>query len=261
MAVAQIGCNGDEPALPYCGGSGAADEANTNKNSRSAKAARGFPSTLVIVERNAFMRDCLTRSLEGELIGDVVTCASLSELIETQENAPRSVVLLSIVSLNKSEADAEFERIAQLGRNWTVMVLAKADDLDVVLTALDAGVSGYIAMSSEFPIFIEALRFVAAGGTYVPAQCLLAAKQGPAAPAGPSATDAITSREFAVIQAIRQGKPNKVIAYELNMCESTVKVHVRHVMKKLNAHNRTEIAVMGAELKSGQGRGALNDSK
>ena len=51
-----------------------------------------------------------------------------------------------------------------------------------------------------------------------------------------------------MIQAIRQGKSNKVIAYELNMCESTVKVHVRNIMKKLNARNRTDVAIKGADL-------------
>jgi hypothetical protein len=47
----------------------------------------------------------------------------------------------------------------------------------------------------------------------------------------------------AVIRALQQGKPNKVIAYELNMCESTVKVHVRNLMKKLKAKNRTDLAM------------------
>jgi len=203
----------------------------------------------------------LTRSLRAELRGEVVTCSSLMALTEARMDGPPAVVLLSVVSLTKSEAEAELGRFAQLALGWPIMVLAKDDDLDSVLAALHAGVNGYIAISSEFPIFIEALRFVAAGGTYVPAQCLLAAKRAPAPYAGPPATDAITSCEFAVIQAIRQGKPNKVIAYELNMCESTVKVHVQHVMKKLCARNRTEIAVMGADLKLGQGRGGMNESK
>ena len=51
-----------------------------------------------------------------------------------------------------------------------------------------------------------------------------------------------TARQAAVVDALRQGKSNKIIAYELNMRESTVKVHVRNIMKKLNARNRTEVA-------------------
>jgi len=53
----------------------------------------------------------------------------------------------------------------------------------------------------------------------------------------------LSDRELAVVRAIQQGKPNKIIAYQLGMCESTVKVHVRNVMKKLKARNRTEVAV------------------
>jgi hypothetical protein len=39
------------------------------------------------------------------------------------------------------------------------------------------------------------------------------------------------------------GKSNKLIAYELSMCESTVKVHIRQIMKKLNVSNRTQVVV------------------
>jgi DNA-binding CsgD family transcriptional regulator len=65
---------------------------------------------------------------------------------------------------------------------------------------------------------------------------------GPASQPSPS-TEAVTSRELAVVRAIQQGKSNKVIAYHLNMCASTVKVLVRNIMKKLKAKNRTDVAI------------------
>ena len=52
-----------------------------------------------------------------------------------------------------------------------------------------------------------------------------------------------TAKQVSVIEGIRRGKANKTIAYELNMCESTVKVHIRNIMKKLNVRNRTELAL------------------
>ena len=54
--------------------------------------------------------------------------------------------------------------------------------------------------------------------------------------------DVFTTRQAAVLSALREGKSNKIIAYDLSMRESTVKVHVRNIMRKLNAHNRTEVA-------------------
>ena len=54
-----------------------------------------------------------------------------------------------------------------------------------------------------------------------------------------------------VVEEIRHGKANKQIAYELNMSEHTVKVHLRHIMRKLKARNRTEVAVLSSSLLTG----------
>jgi len=51
-----------------------------------------------------------------------------------------------------------------------------------------------------------------------------------------------------VLELLGQGRPNKVIAQRLAMCESTVKVHVRQIMRKLGATNRTEVALKLREL-------------
>jgi DNA-binding NarL/FixJ family response regulator len=53
-----------------------------------------------------------------------------------------------------------------------------------------------------------------------------------------------TTREQDALSLIRQGKSNKQIAYELKLSESTVKVHVRNIMAKLKAHNRTQVVYL-----------------
>ena len=221
----------------------------TSDDSEQEDAASKFHRMIVVVERNAFLRDCLLRSVAEYSEGCAVGCASLSELGQSGA-ANHAVVLLSTLSLSDEEADAELAQLTDIGPRTRSMVLGKSDDLNKVLLALSQGANGYISISAGFDIFVQALRFVGAGGTYVPAQCLIAAKQAPA-PASVQASRAasvFTNREFAVIQAIRKGKPNKVIAYELNLCESTVKVHVRHIMKKLQAKNRTDVAIKSADL-------------
>jgi DNA-binding NarL/FixJ family response regulator len=95
----------------------------------------------------------------------------------------------------------------------------------------------------DFAIAVEAVRFVLAGGTYVPVDCLDCPRVAATPPAAPGA---VTNRELAVVRAIQQGKSNKIIAYDLNLCESTVKVHVRNIMKKLKAKNRTDVAMLSA---------------
>lgn len=53
-----------------------------------------------------------------------------------------------------------------------------------------------------------------------------------------------TPREQELITLIERGLQNKVIAYELNISENTVRAHISNIMRKYNLHNRTQIAVM-----------------
>ncbi|MCX5497631.1 response regulator transcription factor [Kaistia dalseonensis] len=53
----------------------------------------------------------------------------------------------------------------------------------------------------------------------------------------------LTDRELEVLRILRQGKSNKIISFELNISESTTKVHISNIMRKLHVHNRTQIAV------------------
>jgi DNA-binding NarL/FixJ family response regulator len=58
----------------------------------------------------------------------------------------------------------------------------------------------------------------------------------------------ITKRERSVLELIKRGKPNKIIAYELGLSLCTVKVHARSLMRKVGATNRTEAAVKAANI-------------
>jgi DNA-binding NarL/FixJ family response regulator len=203
---------------------------------------------IVIIERNAFFRDCLQRSLDSYWPGEAGAFASLSEMAESHAVDPSTVVVLSTYSLSAVEAEAELARLVEFDPPVRSMVLAKTDNLNDALAAISSGANGYISMSAGFEVFAQTIRFVGAGGTYIPPQCLLSARQANAAPSEQDSENGVTVRELKVIRAIREGKPNKVIAYELNMCESTVKVHVRNIMKKLHARNRTEVAMKAGDL-------------
>ena len=61
----------------------------------------------------------------------------------------------------------------------------------------------------------------------------------------------LTTRQIAVLSHLQQGKANKIIAHELRMSESTVKVHVRNIMRKMGATNRTQAAYRATQLWNG----------
>ncbi len=93
--------------------------------------------------------------------------------------------------------------------------------------------------------------FVLAGGTYFPREALLAPRTGVGYASGGGGTPiavvakaGLTARQGEVLERLRFGKSNKHIARELHMQEATVKVHVRQIMRKLGAANRTQVALL-----------------
>lgn len=120
-----------------------------------------------------------------------------------------------------------------------------------VLNAMQSGAQGYIPTSLSVEVIAQIFQLLKFGGTFVPANSLMTMAGTPSANLSPQATDNpifTSQRQLMVARALRKGAPNKVIAYQLNMCESTVKVHVRNIMKKLKAKNRTEVALLTTQM-------------
>jgi uncharacterized protein len=131
-----------------------------------------------------------------------------------------------------------------------VVVLADSDELVQILKALECGAKGYIPSSIGIAVCVEAINLAVAGGTFVPAKSVMTMRKviGEGGEATGSLASMFTQRQEEVIRELRRGKANKIIAYELNLRESTVKVHIRNIMKKLKATNRTEVAYMLSEM-------------
>ena len=134
-----------------------------------------------------------------------------------------------------------------------VIMLSDRDDADEVVKALACGVRGYIPTSIGCEVAIAVLDLISAGGTYIPAHTLDATHtevDGAIDDEPSNLSDGLdlTHRELAVMHQLREGKSNKLIATALNMQESTVKVHVRNIFKKLHVANRTQAASIGNRL-------------
>jgi DNA-binding NarL/FixJ family response regulator len=188
---------------------------------------------VAIIERRRFFRDCLARALSTHPALDAKAFGTVAEFIE--EGAPEgaSIVILCVQAMSPEEAARELSHIAEACAEMPVLVLAQEHE---IVDSVTSGACGYIPASMQFEAAVEAI---------------LAASSGPARPAvretGPmqdaSGWSAITSRETMVIDLLRRGRSNKAIARELDISEATVKVHLRHVMRKLRATNRTEVAI------------------
>ena len=212
------------------------------------QSSKAVEKKVVIVESRIFLRECIQRSFQSALSIPVETLTSFSELDEQRTIESARLVIISLDETDAQESVKALSIISDLAPSLPTIVLSSKYNFEVMRAVIGYGAKGYIPMTMGFEIAVEAVRFVLAGGTYLPAEYILSAIPSAVTPSRPAASGAITSRELAVVRAIHQGKPNKIIAYELNMCESTVKVHVRHIMKKLRAKNRTDVAIKATAL-------------
>ena len=203
---------------------------------------------IALIESRIFIRECIRRSMQSAFPLQIQTFSEPIELERKSDELPNLILLSLIEDTKKASANA-FKIFSQVAPRIPIIVLAYNNDTELAKVAICHGAKGYIPVTLGFDIAVEAVRFVLAGGTYVPIDYLLMRTRTGDLPSEASpASGAVTARELAVVRAIQHAKSNKVIAYELGMCESTVKVHVRRVMKKLKAKNRTEVAIKSSEL-------------
>jgi DNA-binding NarL/FixJ family response regulator len=200
------------------------------------------------------IRDVLTETFPESAMVAVSTCEELLEIDERQIGKLNLVVVyIRNDGLTNTWVQSAIELLRVRLPGASTVVLADRNEVAEVNRALTHGVRGYIPTSVEWEVAVAALRLVSAGGTFVPADALRSTASKPGdQPEGKrqGRSDGLdlTPRELSVIDLLREGKPNKVIAAQLDMQENTVKVHVRNILKKLNATNRTHAAFVANRL-------------
>ncbi|MEE1655455.1 response regulator transcription factor [Microvirga sp. CF3062] len=137
-----------------------------------------------------------------------------------------------------------------------IVILAETFELNAVSAACQAGAHGFCLSNSQREILVGSLELVMLGEIVLPSAFVLSMT-------GPNADHAATApaddlrrcedyrmpgrklsvREAQILDFLREGAPNKVIARQLNLSESTVKVHVKAILKKVGACNRTQAAL------------------
>jgi DNA-binding NarL/FixJ family response regulator len=203
----------------------------------------------------------LTRRPIGELLDKafpesaLVRASTCEELLEIEGIRRPNLVVVYIRSagLTNTWVQSALELLRVRLPEASAVVLSDRDDVEEVNRALTQGVRGYIPTSVECEVAVAALRLIGAGGTFVPVKTVHSTTAKPDdQPEGGRQRRSdgldLTPRELSVIDLLREGKPNKLIARQLDMQENTVKVHVRNILKKLNAANRTHAAFVANRL-------------
>lgn len=216
---------------------------------------------LALVDPRPFSRVCISRYLcASDALSQQIIAVSIDDLVRERlapESRP-SLVIYSVGSQSIGDAAtrADLDRLVTSLGAVPVVVLSDRTEPGEARSALAAGAMGFIATTEEPPLMCKALSLVQAGGIFVPGDLVSQWLRQEGHPAAAEATSSevaasghvlaseLTPRQREVLELLHEGHPNKVIAARLQMTESTVKVHVRQIMRRLKARNRTEVALL-----------------
>jgi two-component system nitrate/nitrite response regulator NarL len=203
------------------------------------------PQTLLIVDDHPLFRkgviQLIQASPELRLVGEAANGQDGTRL--AHELKP-DMILLDLNMKDMSGIEV-LKAIKDAGLDSRVIMLTVSDQTDDLVAAFRAGADGYLLKDMEPEDLMTHLSEAAQGKvTITPrlAHVLATSLREMSRPHSP-ADAGLTEQESRVLDLIADGKSNKLIARELDIAESTVKVHVKHLLKKLNLRSRVEAAV------------------
>jgi|RhiMethySRZTD1v2_1073278.scaffolds.fasta_scaffold409910_2 two-component system, NarL family, nitrate/nitrite response regulator NarL len=218
----------------------------------------------VVVHPSPILREGLTSILAKSPFKPVCTASSTKDVPSTVAEAGEQVLVLIGVRDDGDLAEALFAAKARFPGAY-IVVVGDSGQRDLVTTALASGATSFIDQNVTTSRLIKELELMAQGEPVISVSilkrllgsgCAPACERAVAPPAieelqptecddepesGPSPQ--LSNREAAILNALIQGAPNKLIACQLKITEATVKVHVKAILRKIRVTNRTQAAI------------------
>jgi two-component system nitrate/nitrite response regulator NarL len=188
----------------------------------------------------------LQKHSEFEVVGEAAD--SLQGVKRAAELKP-DVVLLDLHMPGISGKDA-VRQFLEAAPQTNVVMLTVSENADDLLDSLRAGASGYLLKNIQTETLLDSIRRAADGDSVISAQMtgklvrgLQAVREAPRN----EEKDSLTPREREILAHLTKGHSNKQIARNLDVAESTVKIHVQHILRKLDLSSRVQAAVYAIE--------------
>ena len=198
---------------------------------------------ILIIDDHPIFREGLRQLLKA-LDESVVIFQAADYDQALQQASEHSDLDLVLLDLNLPGKDG-FITLASLASQCPllpVVVVSGSSDRSDIQRSLEMGAVGYIPKNTGSAVMINALRLVLSGGIYIPQEL---AQQATTSPDREGVPD-LTPRQHQILALLIQGYSNKEIAKQIQLAETTVKMHVTSIFKALGVTNRTQ-AVMAAE--------------
>lgn len=188
----------------------------------------------------------LARQDDYEVVGEAADGLSGVKLVE--QTAPDVVLLdLDMPVMNGREALAQ---ILSSRPEQVVVMLTVSEDSEDLTECMRLGARGFLLKNIHADFLVDAIRKAAEGDNVFSPEMTARLVQSliqPNTPQTTSALDALTPRELEILGYLAAGHSNKIIARKLNLAESTIKVHVQNILRKLELSSRVQAAVYAVQ--------------
>lgn len=205
---------------------------------------------IIVADDHAILRTAVRRMvLMAAPTATLRETADYTELFTELHRRPPDFLLLDLIMPGIDDWKATVPALVRGLAETRTVVVSATDDPDVVRSLVPAGIVGFIPKRCDERTFLNALRLIFEGGTYLPTGvvCPPMATPSPSA-AAPARPLHLTPRQRTVLSLVSTGLSNKEIARRLNLSEATVKVHLNAAVRMLGVRNRTEAALVAKQL-------------
>jgi len=193
---------------------------------------------VVVIDDQQLLLDALVRVLSSEPDIEVVGVAS--SVADALEAIPRLAPAVAVIDDSLADGDGidAARRLLRQLPDLRVLVLADVDGR-VLARSIDAGCTGFLTKDRAMGELLAAVRALAVGDAYVPADLLASVVSGGGL-AGARTGQDLTARELETLRAAAGGLTNKAIAEQLGLSVNTVRNHMQGAITKLGAHSKLE---------------------
>lgn len=209
---------------------------------------------IVLVDDHTLFRKGLAELLERDGALKVVAMTGDPQQVQSLLREHQPDVLLMDLNMPGIDGICLLQQLKAEGFAMPILILTVSEAEEDLARALRAGANGYLLKSMEPDEVVDAVQRAARGETTVaPAMTAKLVNLLEAKHSADSLLGSLTQREREILAHLAKGESNKAIARQLDISYDTVKLHVRHILAKLNLSSRVEAAVFAVEHKLAPG--------